>query len=70
MVLLERIELSLPPYQRGVLPFNYKSNGTPPPTRTGTSLLLRESRLPIAPEGCKRLERAIGFEPTTFTLAR
>jgi hypothetical protein len=25
LVLLERIELSLPPYQRGVLPFNYKS---------------------------------------------
>ena len=29
MVLLERIELSLPPYQRGVLPFNYKSKLVP-----------------------------------------
>jgi hypothetical protein len=28
LVLLEGIEPSLPPYQGGVLPFNYKSIGT------------------------------------------
>jgi hypothetical protein len=34
MVLLERIELSLPPYQRGILPLNYKSVGARDEIRT------------------------------------
>ena len=51
LVLLERIELSLPPYQRGVLPFNYKSIGTPCLIRTDSQLLLRESALPISVKG-------------------
>ena len=36
LVLLERIELSLPPYQRGVLPFNYKSLVPLPRLERGT----------------------------------
>jgi len=35
-VLSERIELSLPPYQRGVLPFNYKSMVPLPRLERGT----------------------------------
>ncbi len=50
-MLLTRIELVFLLYQSSVLPFNYKSYGTPPPTRTGNTLLLREPRLPIAPVG-------------------
>ena len=51
MVLLERIELSLPPYQRGVLPFNYKSLVPCPRFERGELLLLREMTLPICPAG-------------------
>ncbi len=42
--------------------------GTPPPTRTGNTLLLREPRLPIAPVG--RLVVIDGIEPPTVTVWR
>ncbi len=50
-MLLTRIELVIALYQSAGIPLTYKSYGTPPPTRTGNTLLLREPRLPIAPVG-------------------
>ena len=62
MVLLERIELSLPPYQRGVLPFNYKSlaglRGIEPLPAVSKTVMISISPKPdyVAP--------GVGIEPT------
>ena len=62
VVLLDRIELSLPPYQRGVLPFNYKSIGTLPLIRT--EILLPFERSDFTNLSSRALVPAEGIEPS------